>query len=352
MPCADLEPEVARELKRRRVATATDLAGTPLPREVQLKAKGVTKPTLTKYLQAIQYFEEWCQRQSHRFRTPAQVDRAMTLYLTDEYELGEKSWNGSHLVFGHQLLRNKGPDKDYLPEAKKALKAWKKRTLHQMRTPVPEEIVLSMGDALLDDEEIDVAVALSLQLDGYFRPSEIAELKTRQVMPPAMGAGPAYAKWGIVLAPQALGATTKTGQTDDSVLVGDVAHEWLHDVLQLQVRGKTKNQKLFPNLNLRSYEGHLARVSKTMQLPVYVSPHVVRHSGASNDRFHKRRSLLQIQKRGRWASTKSMLRYEKEALLLAAWDHFELNRQKQLVAKARAFPQRLLKMMRSSTRKP
>jgi hypothetical protein len=79
MPCADLEPEVARELKRRRVATATDLAGTPLPREVQLKAKGVTKPTLTKYLQAIQYFEEWCQRQSHRFRTPAQVDRAMTL---------------------------------------------------------------------------------------------------------------------------------------------------------------------------------------------------------------------------------------------------------------------------------
>jgi hypothetical protein len=346
-----LELKVAAEVKRRRVAVVSDLSGTPLPREIQLKAKGVTKPTLTKYMLAIQHFEAWAQTHNHRIRTSLQVDRAMTLYLTSEYELGEKAWNGSHLVYGHQLLRNRGLDKEYLPEAKKALKAWKKRTLHRMRTPVPDEVVLSVGDALLDDDEVDAAVALSLQLDGYFRPSEVAELKVRQVMPPAQGAGSAYAKWGIVLAPQDMGATTKTGQTDDSVLIGDVSRQWLHDVLKLQILAKTKNEKLFPHLCLRSYEAHLARASKNLALPVYVSPHVVRHSGASNDRFHQRRTLLQIQKRGRWQSSKSMIRYEKEALLLAAWGRFSTVRQQELVTKANAFPQKLLRALRSATRK-
>jgi hypothetical protein len=83
-----LELKVAAEVKRRRVAVASDLSGTPLPREAQLKVKGVTKPTLTKYMPAIQRFEAWAASQRHKIRTPLQIDRALTLYLTSEHELG------------------------------------------------------------------------------------------------------------------------------------------------------------------------------------------------------------------------------------------------------------------------
>ena len=44
-----------------------------------------------------------------------------------------------------------------------------------------------------------------------------------------------------------------------------------------------------------------------------------RHSGASNDRLHDRRDLLAVQKRGRWKTTRSLVRYEKHTRMLQLW---------------------------------
>ena len=49
---------------------------------------------------------------------------------------------------------------------------------------------------------------------------------------------------------------------------------------------------------------------------LHAVPHSVRHAGPSEDAFHKRADLAAIQKRGRWGSSKSVVRYEKGAKLL------------------------------------
>ena len=55
--------------------------------------------------------------------------------------------------------------------------------------------------------------------------------------------------------------------------------------------------------------GHL----KLPTAPLYV----LRHTGPSDDRLRKRRSLDEVQKRGHWVSRSSVMRYEKAATVLA-----------------------------------
>jgi hypothetical protein len=265
--------------------------------------------------------------------------------MRQQYEAGHQSWEGSYLVYGHQLLRHTGLDSSCLPESKKALRGWKTGAPGKMRLPYPEEVILDVADYALDAGDGEAALAISLQLDGYFRPSEVINLLAKQVLPPACKAGRAYSKaWGIVLAPAEDEKPTKTGQFDDSVLIGDIQHEWLGSLLGIITKNKKPEDRLFPSLSLASYE-RLFRdaMQQRFSNSIHATPHSVRHSGPSNDRFHKRRSLLQIQKRGRWASPKSVSRYEKEALLLGIWRSIPETKHSGISARSREFPNKLFK---------
>ena len=46
-----------------------------------------------------------------------------------------------------------------------------------------------------------------------------------------------------------------------------------------------------------------------------ITPHVMRHSGPSNDRALHCRTIEEVQKRGRWLASTSLRRYEKSARL-------------------------------------
>ena len=48
-------------------------------------------------------------------------------------------------------------------------------------------------------------------------------------------------------------------------------------------------------------------------------PHVFRHTGPSNDAYHRRRTEDEIRRQGRWASLKSVARYMKPGRLLLQW---------------------------------
>ena len=246
----------------------------------------------------------------------------MVTYLTELFENGRQPWEGSYLVYGFQLLKHRGQNKDCLPESKKALAGWKKGVPAKQKVPYPEELVMAVSLYALEREyDIEAACAIPLQLDGYFRPTEVISLKVKQVIPPARRAGKKYSKcWGIVLAPSEGNSSTKTGEFDDSVLIADIQREYLGDILRLLVSGKQPDDRLFPNLTLANYEALFRRCMSTIFYDnLTMTPHGVRHSGASNDRFHRRRTLAEIQKRGRWVNAKSVARYEKEALILAAW---------------------------------
>ncbi|CAE8600432.1 unnamed protein product, partial [Polarella glacialis] len=340
---------LASSSKRGRVLCAKTGAGVLLPNSKQLKCRKVTSNTLARYSSALEEFDTWAKK-NKRGVGPLQLDASMVEFMRQQYEAGCQSWEGSYLVYGHQLLRHTGLDSSCLPESKKALKGWKTGAPGRMRLPYPEEVILDVADFALGAGDGEAALAIALQLDGYFRPSEVLNLTVKQVMPPARRAGRAYAKaWGIVLAPAEDEKPTKTGQFDDSVLIGDIQHEWLGPLLELLIKNKTPEDKLFPSLSLASYE-RLFRdaMQKRYNKCIHVTPHSVRHSGPSNDKFHKRRSLLQIQKRGRWASPKSVARYEKEALLLGIWRAIPETQHSDISARSREFPSKLFQFFNAT----
>ncbi|CAE8717298.1 unnamed protein product, partial [Polarella glacialis] len=327
--------------KRGRVLCAKDSTGVLLPKAKQLKCRKVTSNTLVRYHAALVEFDKWAKKNKRGGDTHNKLDNSMVEYMRQQYEDGHQSWEGSYLVFGYQLLRYTGLDSACLPESKKALKGWKTGAPGKMRLPFPEEVVLDVADFAVDSLQGEAALAIALQLDGYLRPSEVIYLTASQIMPPARKAGKAYAKaWGVVLAPSERAKPTKTGHFDDSVLIGDIQHEWLGPMLEIIVRGKRPEDRIFPSLTLASYE-RLFRdaMQKRFNNCIHATPHSVRHSGPSNDRFHKRRSLLQIQKRGRWASPKSVARYEKEALLLGIWRSIPEDKHTGIAERSRELPQ-------------
>ena len=50
-----------------------------------------------------------------------------------------------------------------------------------------------------------------------------------------------------------------------------------------------------------------------------MSPHQLRHSGPSHDRYNELRDFPDIQARGMWRQLQSVRIYEKHALLLQMW---------------------------------
>ena len=250
---------------------------------------------------------------------------------------------GAYLVFGLQLLRCTRPRVEFLPLAKEALAGWRKLAPGGMRLPVPEEFIFDYAHLALGDGLLDIAFGMILQYDTYLRPSECLALTHARLGFPAGGR---YNKWSIVIAPFQLGSATKTGKFDDSVLVADKSdRSWLTKAMELYVRKHP--DKLFPRLTLAKYESWFKQAGVKLRCKTKcVMPHILRRSGASNDAFHKRRSLLDIQKRGRWEAKKSVSRYEKHALLQKRWEQAAADRLTAIRRRSQTLPSRLLQALR------
>ena len=116
----------------------------------------------------------------------------------------------------------------------RALAGWRKLDPGHMRVPVPEEFLWDLRFLAVEQQRLDIAMNLTLQYDGYMRPSECLSLHSSQVNAPA---NRRYPHWAIVMAPSAWHETTKTGSSDDSILIGDLPHNrWICECLRLWMR--------------------------------------------------------------------------------------------------------------------
>ena len=338
MLATDKEAAPKRRAKRRTTPEGAKLA--PL---VELRALKVSQKTLDAYHKHIRAFEAWAAPTRRRI-TKANLDQMVTRYLT-HLALEEEALPsvGSYLIYGLQLLRSTVPRQQFLPNAKEALAGWKKLAPGGMRLPAPEEFVFDFATLALEQNHVDIAFAIVLQYDTYIRPSECLGLSCRNVGYPAGGR---YDAWSLVLAPFELGASTKTGSYDDSVLIADRPdRKWLKEAMKFYM--KLVDRNLFEHLSLERYEQWFKAAARTLHYKTQcVMPHILRHSGASNDAFHKRRTLLEIQKRGRWQAKKSVARYEKHALLLKRWEQAPRDRHAAIRRRSQTLPAKLLAALR------
>ena len=284
--------------------------------DMKLRSLKVSQKTLNRYLACIQQFEHWATTRKINF-SGARLDKAVNKYLhflfDDDAELNE----ATYLVYGLQLLKCTVPKHDFLTVSKQSLSGWRKQQPGSMRVPVPEEFVFDLGQFALDNNRVDIAMMLAIQYDAYLRPSEALSLTKKHVGFPQ---GKRYPHWSLVIAPSTLRQTTKTGKSDDSILLADLPHNsWMKECMKLFLA--RVGDQLFDSLTLGQLESWCKQACNTLGYSsACVMPHIVRHAGASNDMYHKRRALAEIQKRRRWSSKSSVSRYEKHALLLKQWE--------------------------------
>ena len=79
--------------------------------------------------------------------------------------------------------------------------------------------------------------------------------------------------------------------------------------------------------NYAKYYHMLEQCRVALWLDLDISPHLMRHSAASNDKFLGRRSLDEIQRRGFWLSKRSVAIYERRANLMRSVERLSAEQQ-------------------------
>ena len=114
------------------------------------------------------------------------------------------------------------------------------------------------------------------------------------------------------------GQPAKNGEFDECVFLDTAARSDVNQLVAWLVkRAKSNNDLLLGSLSLEQYEKQIKKAAAFAQLDhLKLCPHMLRHSGASHDAFHKIRNLKDIQVRGRWKAIQSVNRYRKPGLML------------------------------------
>ena len=150
-----------------------------------------------------------------------------------------------------------------------------------------------------------------LCVTGYFRPGELLAVRRCDLVPPS---DRALNSWSVLLHPEEMGRPSKTGVYNDSVSLDSS----LTMSPILEVLSDPADTSLAWTFSYPAYSKVFAKAVKELRL-VHIVPYQMRHSGPSIDMAAGRRGLQEVQKRGRWASSKSVLRYERHARLGAEW---------------------------------
>ena len=178
------------------------------------------------------------------------------------------------------------------------------------------EIWALVEKRLLDDGERDAADALSTGIDGYLRTAEIFGLRGEDIS--ITGAGTSEMIVSLRLGVPERGESTNTGIRQGVII------DWpcVADMLARRRSSIKGSDKVF-GISVDRYRRTIARASVRLGLADLGPAHSVRHSGPSHDAATAYRTIWQIQRRGRWASEKSVMRYAKTHTLNEARSRFK-----------------------------
>ena len=245
----------------------------------------------------------------------AEVDGALVAYFNRCYFAGEQSDKGEKVLaallhYAPEFGRNGGR---FVPRAWRAVKGWRKLTPPRSRLGLPLGVWAAIAWRMMVHNELPMATYMLLMVSSYARPNELLRIQRRDLVPPSPRVVDC---WSLVLNARELGKESKVGTYDDSILLNSSWLGWLGPVLKLLKEGEDEG-KVF-QFTYPQFLKVFGRVLSEFCLHGVV-PYQARHSGPSIDRAKGERSLLEVQKRGRWASSRSLVRYERAARLSKSW---------------------------------
>ena len=319
-PVSQKERKRRRRQKARIAALGLSLDADATIAEKQLRLSSVSPETVVCYQREVDQFSSWCLEQRlplSNCRTAAsrrKVDGALSKYFTQLYLKGFGVGKLRMLLHGYILLRTDldGNASRPFPLANRQIRAVKKRRPGTSLDPWPEDAVLTLASKMLDRFGLSECMAVLIQYDSYLRTRNLLQIQRMHFSPPQPHAGPSFCgRFGLKVGTK--GTPTKNGTFDHLLLLGDTK-DWFFNAL-------CSFYKSLPDgpvwkFDYARYYAMLEQCRLELGLDLDISPHLMRHSAASNDNFLGRRSLDEIQRRGFWLSRRSVAVYERHANLM------------------------------------
>ena len=296
----------------------------PLPGEPSfLELQSVTPKAAQDYQSYVTAFYQWCQQRgligdfaTFLISAPT-IDEALTTYMHEKFFAGELSYVPTKLVAGLRYFWTYPNGTIFeLPRSMRALAGWRRMVPAQSRLPYPWVALCLCMQHMIAAGQVMEALACAITFTFYLRPSECLRLQGKLITPPARAQRRPQAAdnqmWSILLHPQEGADVSKTGCVDESLMADNPLFPWMPQVLRL-LKTKFPNNAMVFSFGQAQWGRALKGAAVACGLGALGDPclYRLRHGGVSHDLLFKARSLISAKKRGRWASDRSLARYER-----------------------------------------
>ena len=280
-----------------------------------LEQASVKSTTLHAYRHHCAEWMRWCRQSQKNLSTPMSLEMAMIQYFNHLFFKGSPSGIGRTVLATVCHCR---PDwvlclRSDVGRIKQALKGWERLAPGNSKDPLPWILVLALASELNQHGHFEMSTATLLATDAYLRPGEIESLKGDSLVLPRQEAGAPFDQWALHLFPREGGIAIKTQQHDGTISLDSSSRPWLGPLVNLTAKTRKKDEKLF-SFTIDAWRKQLRAAAQRLGY-LDITPHVMRHSGPSNDRALHCLTLEEVQKRRRWLASTSLRRCEKSARL-------------------------------------
>ena len=266
----------------------------------------VSPHTAFQYLGAVEALAKDLWNAQARFCTMEEKDEAVAAYLA-RVSRPSGTWihpqRGSNTMSGLVFIRPEWAHK--LPRSWRSMLAWKRNFITGEGGPEVDEMIWCLMKEMRQSGENECADALMLAHDCYLRAGELTMLRASDVVTDGHD-------FIVRLGVRERNEKTKTGAHQG------VRIDWpgTEAMLKARLAKRAPQDKLFTMTDAGYKKAWLAAgvaLRKRMGEPaLHIGPpHSVRHAGAARDSASGYRSVWQIQRRGRWQSERSVMRYAK-----------------------------------------
>ena len=241
------------------------------------------------------------------FETPEQRDITVASLLdrmcfTDNLPVGRgvKAFHGLLHVFPEW--------RGSMPIAARALVAWERWSTTREGGPASRSTIYFVAAKCIEKGFIDEGIAFITALDAYLREQDWLQLRAEDLSCSWKGDRLEVA---LLLGRRHRGESVKTGQ-EQGVTIDDPL---VARLLWARASTMDASEKVFHTNETRAGRAW-RQVLHEFKLDFVGPMHTLRHSGPSEDVLSKKRSLTDVQRRGRWSQSKSVQRYAKPHALV------------------------------------
>jgi len=283
-----------------------------------LEQNAVAASTDEDYAKRLAEFNSFFDQSGEEERNIDELEMKMLEWFDHKFLEGAPLDVGTKLLaaVGHRYpVLHKSAFSGLLPRARRALQGWGRLEPLGSRLALPMLVLYALVWSMLRRNWVDAALGALLGADAYLRPGELLNLMGRSVIAARPELGDAYQHVTLHLFPREGGVASKTHAFDDSVLLNSEGKEWLAQAVLRWARRAGPEGALIGESN-ESLNRKLQTVAEAWGLQAWnITAYLLRHTGPSHDHLNRLRPLAEIKRRGRWASDRSVKRYEKAALV-------------------------------------